>query len=425
MNLGRRACLRALAVILAGTTIFLGGCDRLGFKHGNEAQVDMARVQHPAGMRDADREDAVVVTVMRTGDVLLGQNKTSVDELSESVRDRLAGQPAKMIYIRADARAPFRAVEDVMDAAQTVGVSDAGLLTANLDTAPKRSYFACGKAPATASVGLGVSTPWAPRNSAEPTTRTIVVQILRQPGGIASYKINATDVTKAELPGRLTDIYANRNERVLFVKGDDGLDFRDVAEVIDIAKASGVDRIGVLTPRVVAGLSGPGPDVGPVNTQSEIVDNHLIAPVRIPRDIQLVLERGVPPPPVGAPGSSSGGANKAAKKAAPPERIEISSGVAAGLLLEKTQPVYPPIAKAARIQGTVVLELVISKTGEVESLRVISGHPLLVPSAVNAVKTWRYRPYLLNDQPVTVETTVNVVFSLFGSSPADAATPPP
>jgi TonB family protein len=101
-------------------------------------------------------------------------------------------------------------------------------------------------------------------------------------------------------------------------------------------------------------------------------------------------------------------------------KIGISGGVAAGLLLEKSPPVYPPIAKAAHISGTVVLQAAISKTGIAEDLRVISGPPLLQQAAIDAVKTWRYRPYMLAGQPVRVETTVNVIFTLGDQPPASA-----
>jgi protein TonB len=84
------------------------------------------------------------------------------------------------------------------------------------------------------------------------------------------------------------------------------------------------------------------------------------------------------------------------------------------MLLQKTIPNYPPIAKAARVSGTVILQATISKTGTITNLRVVSGPPMLQQSAMDAVRSWRYRPYLLNGDPVEVETTVNVVFSLGG-----------
>lgn len=101
-------------------------------------------------------------------------------------------------------------------------------------------------------------------------------------------------------------------------------------------------------------------------------------------------------------------------KAEAPKKIAISGGVAAGMILQKTTPIYPPIAKAARVSGTVVLQATISKTGTITNLRVISGPAMLQESALEAVRQWRYRPYLLNGEPVEVETTVNVIFSLGG-----------
>jgi protein TonB len=95
-----------------------------------------------------------------------------------------------------------------------------------------------------------------------------------------------------------------------------------------------------------------------------------------------------------------------------PQRVIISGGVTEGLLVFRTTPVYPAIAKAAGVSGTIVLAATISKSGSIENLRVLSGPAMLRNSATDAVKNWRYRPYLLNNQPVEVETTINVVFSM-------------
>jgi protein TonB len=94
------------------------------------------------------------------------------------------------------------------------------------------------------------------------------------------------------------------------------------------------------------------------------------------------------------------------------QRVTISGGVTEGLLVFRTTPIYPPIAIAARVSGAVVLAATISKSGSIEDLRVVSGPAMLRNSAMDAVRNWRYRPYLLNNQPVEVETTVNVVFSM-------------
>jgi biopolymer transport protein ExbD/biopolymer transport protein TolR len=95
----------------------------------NKVSVDMAKVSNPTSMPDADKEDSIVVAVTRDGGVFLGQNKTSVSELGDQVREKLADKPGKTIYIRADARAQYLAVENAIDAVRTAGVEDVGLLT--------------------------------------------------------------------------------------------------------------------------------------------------------------------------------------------------------------------------------------------------------------------------------------------------------
>jgi biopolymer transport protein ExbD/biopolymer transport protein TolR len=95
----------------------------------NKVQIDMARVDNTTNMPDADKEDAIVVAITRSGDVFLGQNHVSVDELGGMVRDKLSITPSKTIFVRADARAQYRAVEDAIDAVRLAGVDDVGLLT--------------------------------------------------------------------------------------------------------------------------------------------------------------------------------------------------------------------------------------------------------------------------------------------------------
>lgn len=97
-----------------------------------------------------------------------------------------------------------------------------------------------------------------------------------------------------------------------------------------------------------------------------------------------------------------------------PKKINITARLATSMLLEKSEPVYPPMAKAARVSGTVVLSVHISEKGTVEELHVVSGPAMLQQAALDAVKTWRYRPFLVNGEPVKVETTVNVIFNLGG-----------
>lgn len=105
-------------------------------------------------------------------------------------------------------------------------------------------------------------------------------------------------------------------------------------------------------------------------------------------------------------------AGSAMPKLAAPEKVRVSSGVAEGMLVRKVTPNYPPLAVRAHIQGTVMLQATIGKDGMVQNLRVVSGPPLLIESAMDAVRQWRYQPFYLNGQPVEVETQINVHFTL-------------
>jgi periplasmic protein TonB len=160
----------------------------------------------------------------------------------------------------------------------------------------------------------------------------------------------------------------------------------------------------------------------------------LRTPSRIPQRVQMIKEEDAPPPmpsvggvvggvPGGIPGGQLGGviggivsatSNAAIPKFVPvtPQRVRISQGVTRGLLIQKVEPQYPALARAARVQGDVVLSAVIDTNGQITNLQLVSGHPMLVPAAIAAVKQWRYKPYLLNGQPVEVETTITVIFSL-------------
>ena len=102
----------------------------------------------------------------------------------------------------------------------------------------------------------------------------------------------------------------------------------------------------------------------------------------------------------------------------PPRPVSVKplvvSDLGEGSLLHRVQPVYPTIARDARVQGAVELRAIISKTGTIENLVVVSGHPMLVKSAIEAVRQWRYRPYILNHEPIEVETEITVNFLLSG-----------
>jgi periplasmic protein TonB len=158
----------------------------------------------------------------------------------------------------------------------------------------------------------------------------------------------------------------------------------------------------------------------PTKSQAKMMGDQLNAPTQIEKQTADVA-----PPPVsfdaaGADGLGGSGANASALnghsqpvvKFVPPKPIAVSSGVATGLLIRSTPPVYPTIAKAARVGGTVVVHATISTSGTLKDSRVVSGPAMLQQAALDAVRTWRYRPYMLNNEPIEVETSVSVVFSL-------------
>jgi protein TonB len=155
-------------------------------------------------------------------------------------------------------------------------------------------------------------------------------------------------------------------------------------------------------------------------------------PSRIP--IHVVRDENVNAPPlggldpsiahaVGEPGRQGGIFNSVGTGVRPvmpaaPHTVEhpvYISHMSEGDLVKKILPVYPALARSARIQGTVVLQAMISKQGMIENLRLQSGHPMLAPAASEAVRQWRYRPYILNGEPVEVDTQITVNFSLAGN----------
>ncbi len=177
----------------------------------------------------------------------------------------------------------------------------------------------------------------------------------------------------------------------------------------------------------------PPPAAAPVvvkKMQSELDNGQLRTPTAIPKKIEMIKEDEAPPAasgvvggvPGGVPGGTMGGVlgsvmssvPTAVPKAATPQRVRVSQGVTQGLLIHKVQPEYPPLARQARIQGVVILQAVIGKDGSITGLHIVSGHPMLAPAALAAVKEWRYKPYILNGEPVEVETTINVNFTLSG-----------
>ncbi len=179
----------------------------------------------------------------------------------------------------------------------------------------------------------------------------------------------------------------------------------------------------------------PPPAAAPVRVIRRVtVEDIMKAPTVIPKTITPIKDQPEPPPqqaagvvggvPGGVPGGTAGGviggiiggvlssAPPPPPKATTPKRIRVGGQVENAKQIFAPKPEYPPLAKMARIQGAVKLEAIISKDGTIQDLKILSGHPLLVKAAVEAVGRWRYQPTLLNGEPVEVITEIDVNFTL-------------
>ncbi len=181
----------------------------------------------------------------------------------------------------------------------------------------------------------------------------------------------------------------------------------------------------------------PPPAEAPKAVQVRIIPRQfdagrLMAPKSVPTQIAQISESELPPPSAGGgvPGGLGSGASGvlsgllggSAPMLAPPpppkkeekviQRIQVGGKVQEARLINRIIPTYPPLARSTRIQGHVILSAIISKEGTIQELRLVSGHPMLAPAAMEAVKKWIYKPTLLNEEPVEVSTEIDVNFTL-------------
>jgi protein TonB len=185
------------------------------------------------------------------------------------------------------------------------------------------------------------------------------------------------------------------------------------------------------SPQILTPPPAPAPPSGERRTtqSTNLSGTHIMQPPTIPPTIAILNEQPVASAPNIDEGGVPGGTGKSrsgvfnsigpAVEVAPPPPVSTHplriSHWAEGNLIYRVQPIYPPLARQARVQGAVELRAIISKSGTIENLAVLRGHPMLVPAAINAVRQWRYRPYLLNGEPIEVETEITVNFVLSGS----------
>ena len=174
----------------------------------------------------------------------------------------------------------------------------------------------------------------------------------------------------------------------------------------------------------------PPPPMAAVKVKQEklaqVIKTNPVTPTVIPKKIEIEKDQAAPdaapsPQDNGIPGGTgdvlggiagNGPAMPPPPKPQTPQRVTLGGQVEAAKLINKVSPQYPEVAKSAHVTGTVVLRAVISKSGDIRQLQLVSGPPLLAKAAMDAVTQWRYRPTVLNGQPVEVDTTIDVVFSL-------------
>ena len=208
--------------------------------------------------------------------------------------------------------------------------------------------------------------------------------------------------------------------------------------LLPLWKTVGLPSVRTVSTPISAGHVAPEPAPPPRNAgtstvQTNILPGRLMQSSRVPPVIGMVVDDPTSTPPGGpgigieGTGLTSGTPNGLPLailggtrpvlpiSPAPTVRAFRTSSMLEGSLIRRVQPVYPPLARSARVQGSVVLSALISKAGTMENLRVLSGHPMLVAAAIEAVRHWRYRPYILNAEPIEVETQITVNFSLSGN----------
>jgi len=209
--------------------------------------------------------------------------------------------------------------------------------------------------------------------------------------------------------------------------------------LVPLVHVEALPKVLLFGPLVSAPASPPPPPAAGRASQRSprraTLEEILKAPVSIPRTIALLHEEPLPAEGAagqmpGVPGGISNGVPHGIwgavvitpwssppppplqPKGAHPQRIRVGGQVIAARLIYQPKPEYPPLAKMARIQGTVLLEAIIGRDGTIRELKVLSGHPLLAKAALEAVQRWRYQPTLLNGEPVEVLTEISVSFAL-------------
>jgi len=315
--------------------------------------VELPSVDSAVSIPDANKPDSLVLTITKDGNTFLGGDPVALD----AIKGRASANAGKKAYLRCDTHAPYRVVAGAVDELRLGGITELAFLTRPSNPAGSGNN---------ASMGLGVVAAEHPDQG----QRTIVVQVFKRFEGFG-LKINQGDAVPLNLESRLNDIVRQRTNKDVFVRANGDVPFGDVAQVIEMGLSAGARVIVVVAKTEIGGSDG---------TPNQAIESVLLVPSAV-----------VP-------------------KIAAPQLLRVSEGEEAGLLVRRVPPTYPPLARRAHVTGAVVFQVHINKEGNVEKLQLISGHPMLAQAATEAVKQWKYKPYLLGGEPVEVETIVTVTF---------------
>jgi protein TonB len=221
---------------------------------------------------------------------------------------------------------------------------------------------------------------------------------------------------------RFRDVFQTRIDKTLFVAIADGAPYGRLIDYVTVARRSGVERIAP-APAFSPAAPGSAPRKGPLTEAGRFV-----APVEVPDEIQpdadLGIEGGVPGGVEGGvPGGVVGGIVGGGGEAPPATpAVRVGGQIKEPKKLKHVNPVYPAIARQARVQGVVVLECTINRQGRVADIKILRGIPLLDAAAIEAVRQWVYEPTLINGKPVPVIMTVTLNFRIAGPG-ADKLSP--
>lgn len=395
--------IKRLSVPLLSTLIALTAVS-FGCKPGNSGSdaakspaVALPRARYADLDPNITRESSALITIPRDGEYFFGRHTIAQGEIGPAVDDRLKDLPSEdhIAYIRGGKDVQYGTVMALLDSIRQAGYERVGLV-ADREGRPGSAMFEAlipANAPAvtdSSSVPSHLIVPIAP-GSLSVGVFSLVVEVKSGTGPDQIVSLNRQEMEMAHLARKLRDVLYMRNDKAVAIAAPKDKSYGDVVSIIDVVKGAGAQPI-------VLAIDGaeppPATNVG-----------------------ATAVREGVPRGVVGGvPGGVSGGVvggGPSEEPPPPPPRpvvVRLSGSALTGNAVSRVEPVYPPLAKAARVSGQVVVEVTVDEKGNVISARTLSGHPLLTGAAIQAARQWRFKPTLVSGVPVKVAGTITFAF---------------